>query len=384
MFRATFPVITPASILLLCSSFICAQSTPPTHPPRPKLVGPAKWTPSPQEVSATYWTLEPGWDTELELRNNLTSHELIVTPVLRTAGGLETLLATVTIPPQHIVSLDLRNAAEVSPDVLNQLGADHSGAFGSAIFRFEGLSFGNLFAATIVQRVGRPIDFHFDAEDKNFTSGGIEGVWWNAAARSNDYLILSNPHQKPVTGSLLLSAPSGASRSLPIIIAGRSTLRVDLREAVGPMGSEIMGGLSLSLPGKESLGATQIVFDESVGLAAVMKLFQREPEETSGKHVLRAPMIALSQPDPGLGFPAGTTLIPRIFLRNAGQSAEQLSATINWRSESDSGNLALPGLILKSGDIKVLNLADYQSAGQIPPDATWATVSLAYQGDRRT
>ena len=86
-----------------------------------------------------------------------------------------------------------------------------------------------------------------------------------------------------------------------------------------------MGGLTLSLPGNESLSATQIVFDEVTGLAAIMKLFDREPADQPENHALLAPMMALSQPDQGLGFPSATMLIPRIFLRNAGPGPTQVS-----------------------------------------------------------
>ncbi len=117
--------------LFVSSVLVYAQSGPPLHPPRPKVVGPAKWMPSAQEVSAAYWTLEPGWSTTLEMRNNVTYHDLIVTPVLRSNTGQEMPLAPLTIPPQHVVSLNLRNAVASKADAL--------GPFGSVVFRLDGL-----------------------------------------------------------------------------------------------------------------------------------------------------------------------------------------------------------------------------------------------------
>jgi hypothetical protein len=174
-------------------------------------VGPAKWEPSPQEVSTAYWTLEPSWNTELEMRNNLRYRELTVTPVLRSADGQEASLSPVTISPQHVVSLDLRSLAQNDPNILNNVGS-----FGSAVFRFNGLDAPNLFAAAIVQREGRPIDFHFDAADtgSSYSSGGIEGMWWLPAESATDYLILTNPSKKTVNASLALS-----TRSLEAIVA---------------------------------------------------------------------------------------------------------------------------------------------------------------------
>ena len=50
-----------------------------------------------QEVFAPYWTSEPGWDTELQLKNNLAAGSLTVTPVLRLSSSQEIALDPVTI-----------------------------------------------------------------------------------------------------------------------------------------------------------------------------------------------------------------------------------------------------------------------------------------------
>jgi hypothetical protein len=376
MVRKGLLALSIASLLLLCSSLLCAQSAPPAHPPRPKLVGPAKWNPSPQSVSTAYWTLEPGWNTDLEMRNNLRTRELTITPVLRTAAGEELSLAPVTVAPQHVVSLNLRNLAKANPNILTYLGS-----FGSAVFRFDGLYADNLFAATIVRREGAPIDFHFDGQQSgpNYNSGGIEGMWWLPAASSTDYLILSNPLKKAVNGTLALSSAFASHRSIAVSLAPGETKRIDLQAVLGPSSIGGAGGLSLSLPGRELISATQIVFDEVTGLAAIMKMFDREPDDQVKSRVLRAPMMALSQPDQGLGFPNGTQLIPRLFLRNAGSAPMQVSATVDWRNQN-SGTFAFPALTLLPGEVRGISLTDYQQAGQIPSDANWGTMELSYTG----
>lgn len=342
------------------------------------MVGPAKWTPAPQEVSVAYWTLEPGWNTNLEMRNNLRSRELTITPVLRAATGQELSLAPVTVAAQHVVALDLRKLAQVDPKILTYLGS-----FGSAVFRFDGLYPDNLFAASIVRREGEPIDFHFDGQENGptYNSGGIEGMWWLPAASSTDYLILSNPLKKTVNGALTLTSSFASHRPIAVSLGPGETKRIDLGEVLGSSSIGAVGGLSLSLPCKELISATQIVFDEVTGLAAMMKMFDREPDDQPKSRVLLAPMMALSQPDQGLGFPNGTQLLPRIFLRNAGRASTQVSATVDWRSQS-SGTFPFPGLTLSPGEIRIISLADYQQAGQIPPEATWGTLKLAYTGRR--
>jgi hypothetical protein len=203
-------------------------------------------------------------------------------------------------------------------------------------------------------------------------------MWWLPTASSTDYLILSNPLKKTVTGTLTLSSPS-ASHRLQVNLNAGETKRIDLREVLGPSSVGVVGGLSLLLPGKELISATQIVFDEVTGLAAIMKMFEREPDGQSQNRVLLAPMMALSQPDQGLGFPSGTQLLPRVFLRNAGIAPMRVLTTVNWRNQV-SGTFALPVFTLASGEVRTISLSGYEQSGQIPPDATWGTLKLAYTG----
>jgi hypothetical protein len=375
MLKSTFCAAIAAVLVVLPCSSLLAQNAPPAHPPRPKMLGPAKWQPVAREISAAYWTLEPGWSTTLEMRNNVMHHDLSVTPVLRSETGQETSLPPVTIPSQHVISINLRNAAALNHANL--------GSFGSVAFRFNGLNASNLFAATIVRREGEPIDFHFDGQDSGtkYDLGGFEGLWWIPAASSTDYLILLNPAKKSVRGTLALSSAFASHQPLAIHLGPGETKRIDLREVLGSSSVGGVGGLSLLLPGEEPIFATQIIFDEVTGLAAMMKMFDRDPDDQSQSRVLRAPMMALSQPDPGLGFPAGTQLLPRIFLRNAGTAPTHVSATVDWRGQN-SGTFAIPAFSLAPGEVRTISLADYQRPGQIPLDANWGMLNLAYTGRR--
>ena len=68
---------------------------------------PAAWNPAPQETFVAYWTLEPGWSTRLEIRNNVTGQAVTVTPALRVSSSNEVALAPVTIQPEEVAELDL-------------------------------------------------------------------------------------------------------------------------------------------------------------------------------------------------------------------------------------------------------------------------------------
>ncbi len=113
----------PAFLALVTLVFSCfcetavaqsGQVTPTTPAPtNPALL--AKLTEvSAFEQFAAYWTIEAGWHSELQLRNNLANRDLTVTPALRAADGSEASLAAVTIPPSDTRTIDVQAALSVA------------------------------------------------------------------------------------------------------------------------------------------------------------------------------------------------------------------------------------------------------------------------------
>ena len=58
--------ITPFFFLACLAVFSQSQE----KPRQPHVPYPADWEPKAQELFLPYWTVEPGWSTELEVRNN--------------------------------------------------------------------------------------------------------------------------------------------------------------------------------------------------------------------------------------------------------------------------------------------------------------------------
>jgi len=183
-----------------------------------------------------------------------------------------------------------------------------------------------------------------------------------------------------VDAGLALSSSSGVVRQIPISVAPGHTERLNVRDLLGSVLNG-MGGLSVTYA-KGALSAAQIVFDDTTGFAAIMKLFERDLGEIPTNHILRAPMMALSQPDPVLAFPQGTKLIPQILLWNAGTKAVAVSPIIDWKDGSASGRFQHPVIELSPYQSKIIYLDDFQLTQQIPSTAMWSTVTLSYIGTR--
>lgn len=116
-----------------------------------------------------------------------------------------------------------------------------------------------------------------------------------------------------------------------------------------------------------------------------MKMFDYDPRAqlkerdyaATGQWTLRAPMLALSSPDPALAFPVGTVLQPQLFIRNTTAKSIDASLTFNWRSDAATGKASGPALHLLPYETRRIDVASLQDGKTLPQNAQWASVTLA-------
>jgi len=334
------------------------------------------------EQYVVYWTTEPGWRTELQLRNNLESRELTVTPALRTADGVETALPPITIKSGDVASLDLY-------DTLMKAAPQLAGAWGSLVLRYLAVVYHALYAAAMVRAVGHPIAFHLDGflQTPNYETGSREGIWWLPREPMSDYLILTNTGDRKLESSLVLYDSAGKARQQKLSLNGRETRRLSipaLLQQAGLAGS--YGGIKIDVAkGALYLDSANLLFDEPSGFSAIMKMFRHDPRTTlfsrsfdgMKEWTTRAPMLALSDPDPALGFPVGTTLQPKVFIRNPSGKSYTAHIRFNWRSATASGKSAPLDLPFKANETRVIDVDALQAQKLLPADAYWASVILS-------
>jgi hypothetical protein len=341
----------------------------------------------PQESFAPYWTAEPGWDTELQLKNNLTSGPLTVTPVLRLASGEEIPLDSVTIPSNVSVSVWVNEQLlKHSPSVLNL-----PGSYGSVVFRFTSLSAGNLYATAAPSLYDGPIVFPVLAHPasrsfKGNGPGSLEGIWWQPRAGLNDVLIIGNSSEKKIGGTLSLSDASGKRWSEALVLAPRQTMRMATSELLQKAGlSGTYGGISFEVPALASaVDGVHFMYNEAAKFSASLEMSRRDPNSTllerAGKNakqwIMRAPMLALRTPDLAIGLPPGTVLQPTIFVRNTTAKNIAAEITLNWHGPSGKGEAKLPELHLGPFATQQLQIGPMQTELGIPDNANWGLVSL--------
>jgi hypothetical protein len=352
----------------------------------------ARPTPKPQEVFAPFWTSEPGWTTELQLKNNLASGSLTVTPVLRLASGKEIPLDPVTIASNDSASVWVNEGLLKHAPELLYLPT----SYGSVVFRFTSLNARNLYAESVLSLRSGPIEFHVNAyPPADFAEwpraagpGSQEGVWWLQHSGDSDVLVVSNSGDKPLAAKLWLSDASGKRWSQSLNLAPRQTQRLDVRELVSASGlSGNYGGIKIEASAYSgALHSIHFTYNEAARTSAYLKMFERDPNATLQERIapgesrpwtMWAPMLALQNPDPALGLPKGTALQPTIFVRNTTAKPLPASITLSWRGDSGKGKVKLEDLQLAPYETRQIQVAAMQKQLNIPDDAHWALVMLS-------
>jgi hypothetical protein len=389
------PSFTPRRLVIIGAVFLCslvlgqgaaAQSSAPVaranaSPPIPP-APPA----TDQEQFLSYWTTEAGWMSEIQLRNNRAGADLTVTPVLRSADGAETPLSPVTVRPQEVRIVDVSAAIKgVAPQLM--------GTYGSVVLRYHSSSTRNLFAMAMIHGIGHPFSFHIDPSEQvpNYETGSREGVWWLPQDTTTDYLILANRGRDPIDLVVSVYDASGKEFQQKVALAPAATRRYSVRQlaAAGGLGGTFGGVRVFAAAHAGSLDTVHVLFDDKAGFAALLKMFDHDPQAQlqerdyakTGVWTLRAPMLALSSPDPALEFPPGTALHPQLFIHNT--TAKPLTAALrfNWRSDNATGRASGPALTLNPYETRRLDVGALQDGKVLPKDAHWASVILTTNGN---
>lgn len=235
----------------------------------------------PQESYAPYWTSEPGWTTELELKNNLLKAPLTVTPVLRLASGKEIALDPVTIPSNTSLSVWVNEGLLAhASDLLSQ-----PGSYGSVVFRYTSPSAGNLYANVLLSIHGEPISFpmlahaHWDNLQRK-QPGSLEGIWWQPRANLNDVLVFTNNSDAKIVGTLTVSDASGKQSKQSLTLGPRQTRRLSTSDLISKAGlSGNYGGVSFALQSPtDAVNAVHFLYDEVSKFSTSLDLSNRYPQ----------------------------------------------------------------------------------------------------------
>jgi hypothetical protein len=264
--------------------------------------------------------------------------------------------------------------------------------YGSIVVRYRSAFSGALYASLMLQDMGHPVSVHLDAITADDTLQGLsrEGIWWLPNDTTNDYLVLTNQGSAPLKLTLSIYDAQGKESRQALALGPRQTARYSVRQLVQSAGFRgSYGGIKIVAEKHAgTLDTVHFLFDEAAAFSALLKMFDRDPAAKieqrdfarSGIWTLRAPMLALSQPDPVLSFPEGTTLHPQLLIRNTTASPVSAELRFNWRSPSAVGKEAGPSLHLSPFETRQVDVSALQEQEVLPAKANWTSVTLTTKG----
>lgn len=301
--------------------------------------------------------------------------------VLRTPSGTETDLPSVTLKPREAVVADVATALRlVAPQLI--------GSWGSVVLRYKAPTEASLLSMAMIREIGKPIALHIDSTSiaTNYQTGSREGIWWFPSDTTNDWLVLTNEGDAALSFRLSLYDASGRGFTQQVGLEPDATARYSVRQLATAGGlSGSYGGITISTDQNAgSLDTLHFLYDQTAGFSALLKMYDHNPTVTlaqrdfakTGVWTLRAPMLALSDPDPALEFPAGTVLQPMLLIRNTTAAPVDANLSFEWKNSTATGNAVGPSLHLVPHQTQKVDVAALQNSYVLPKDANWAEVKL--------
>ena len=369
-----------AVVAYLFSTLLCFAQAPKRQ--MRSMHMPDRATAEDNEIFLSYWTVEPDWHSEAQLRNNSVSDPLVVTPVLR-SGGEEFPMPALTIAPQDTAVVNLH-------EVVGSLKRTIPQPFGSVVLRFHSAYPRQLYAAVMLHRESSAIAFHVDGAGKLSQASNSttkEGIWWLPTDSVDDSLVITNQGNDAAPVQIRLTNAAGAVAIAQLDLQPRQTLRNSVRALLAQQHvSGTYGGIQIRpLAHAEAVDALAFAIDEHLGFGAMLKMFDRDPDAavaerdfvSSSQFTLRAPMLALASADASLAIPAGTELHPLILVRNVADHSATMQLQFNWTGDTWKGTTKGPVLSLGPRETRLVGIESLPDAQKPPALAHWTSVYLS-------
>ena len=177
----------------------------------------------------------------------------------------------------------------------------------------------------------------------------LEGLWWRHDPRVGGFVSFANTTAKTVSLTFQVIGSEGATLPPePLSLPAHSTQMLDLdRLTQGLPGLENQaGGIRVQWHGRaRDLAVSGGLENAREGFSTNMQFWAHELTEAPGPYTMAAVGMMAGEPDPGLGYPAGTHFTPYVVLRNS--TSHPLGVKLVVHERSGTGSFPLPLVLLK-------------------------------------
>jgi hypothetical protein len=323
-----------------------------------------------------YWTLQPGFTSTLEMKNNLAEEGLTVHVWLYSAAGEEQYLQAVPLEPRQTAIVNLNSAIDALPAPV----AARLGKQGSAKITFTGHHPSNLMGAITVTNPERGIAWNFRLYPSfpELPVAPVRGLFWLYDGETDGLVAAQNASEEFITLHPSFDI-AGTSHPLPPVpLAPGQSFLLSLRRELERLGlSEVrLGGIEFTYEGPgDALQAHGALFNQR-GFSAEIDFHRFTRWDERRDFTQRTPRFALGRADPVLGLPAPTVFEPVLLLHNFNRHPLDVTLAVGYRTADGPQETQIP-LQLAAGESQILELTEHLS-GVVPPETHWASLELGY------
>lgn len=336
---------------------------------------------SAQTLWGVYWTVQPGFTSTLEMKNNLVAEPLSVSVSLYFANGEEYPLSPVQLGPRQTAIIDLNRAIESLPSAV----AARAGQEGTLEVEFVAPTPSALMGSVSVANPERGIAWNFFLYPlrSGLPIAPLRGVFWFPNSGADGFVAMQNVSEEFLSMAPRFHIAGQAYPLAPISLAPGQGHKLNFRAELRKLGVDDVtgGGIELRYEGvADALKAHGVLFDNR-GFSAEVDFTRFESWDEAQTVTLRTPRFAVGQADSRLGLPVPTVFEPVLALHNFNAHALDVTLLVGYRVGTENYQQSIP-ISMAPGDTRILQLHPLLK-GVIPADVPWASLQVSYT-DRHT
>ena len=286
-----------------------------------------------QVLWSTYWTVQPGFTSTLEMKNNRVDQQLTAWVSLYFTNGEENYLEPIQLGPRQTVVVNLNQVYESLPaPVRARVGKE-----GAVEVSFRAPSASSLMGGVSIVNPERGIAWNFRLYGRAaaLPLAPLVGAFWFYDSQSDGFVAMQNVSEETIHVTPRLYVNGAVHTLAPFRLWSDQVYKLELGKELRNLGLTGVraGGIELAYEGpSEALVAHGALFNGR-GFSSEITFLRRASGTGEHSFSVRTPRVAIGSADPRLGLPAPTSFEPLLALANFGDNSLPVQLTVGFQAE---------------------------------------------------
>jgi hypothetical protein len=330
-----------------------------------------------QRLWASYFSVEKGFSSTLEIKNNRIKDRITAHISLYFSNGEESYLEPVDLGPRQTAVIDLNRAMRsLTPSIAARVGNE-----GSVEVEFEATTPSAVMGGVSVINEGKGIAWNFVLYPTSplFPVAPLRGVFWFHNQKTKGFVVAHNGSNSVATARPRFEISGKTYPLAARVLQPGQGMKLDLRAELEGLGLADVaeGGVEIAYDGEpDALKAHGVLFDGK-GLSAEIDFYRSFLSSEPQTFAFRTPRFATGEADPRLELPPSTTFEPILALHNFDSRPLPLDIAIRPDSSTNNQDESVQQLVIAPGETRIVRL-DKLLEENAEKRTHWASLEIKY------